>query len=189
MAPSAGVSFPNLLDHNNADIAATSQNGSTYLYHYSGSAQPAIREIIITGTPASSDNNQEAYNITSPPVAIPNLAITTTTSSPNATNQPPPYRPLAASNNAVQTLPGQIYVFWADKPTGDPVDPTGLSGFAELVEISRQVGNGTWPSTASEGIQVPLGSSNSQPNEKRRRAWGGRVGVSGWVGWIERRVV
>ncbi|CAD6575147.1 MAG: hypothetical protein ASARMPRED_007112 [Alectoria sarmentosa] len=155
-----GVSFPNLLDYNNADIAAISQNGSTYVYHYnsdSPTAQPTIHELVITGIPGSV-NNQEAYNLSSPLVASPNLAT-------NQAGQVSLYRPLAASNNIVQGLPEQIYVFWADKMTGDPIDSMSLSGFSELSEISRTVANSTWPSTGQ--IPIPLGTSNSPPNQKR----------------------
>ncbi|KAF6219167.1 hypothetical protein HO133_004992 [Letharia lupina] len=166
-----GISFPNLLDYNNADIAAISQNGSTYVYHYSSASQtapPTIHELVITGTPGSI-NNQEAYNLSSPLVASPNLAT-------NQAGEVSLYRPLAASNNIVQGLPGQIYVFWADKITGDPLDSMSLSGFGELLEISRPVANSTWPASTGQ-IPIPLGSSNSQPNQKRtyrmigRRPW------------------
>lgn len=155
-----GVSFPNLLTHNNADIAAISQNGSTYVYHHSTtspSAQPTIHELLVTGIPGSF-NNQEAYNLSSPLVATPNLAA------PQA-GEVSLYQPLAASNNVVQGLPGQIYVFWADHIAGDPTDSMSLSGFAQLQEISRPIANTTWPSTGQS--LIPLGSSNSQPNQKR----------------------
>lgn len=153
LPPPTGATIPNLLASNNADMAALSQNGSTYLYHYSSSANPpAIRELIITGLPASV-NNQESYNLSSPPVASPFLTTTTA----------PLYRPLAASTTAVQSLlPAQIYVFWADKTSGDAM----VGGFAELQEIGRSVANSTWPAQGQE--LVPLGSDNSQPSRKRR---------------------
>lgn len=166
-----GASFPNLLDYNNADIAAISQNGSTYLYHYTTpapTAQPTVHELIITGAPGSI-NNQEAYNLSSPLVAAPNLLAPTTN---NNTDQASgsavsPYRPLAASNNIVQGLPGQVYVFWADKLTRDPVDSTSLSGWGELAEISRPLANGSWPEMTAR-VGIPLGSSNSQPSGRKR---------------------
>lgn len=167
-----GISFPNLLDYNNADIAAISQNGSTYVYHYSSTSQnapPTIHELVITGTPGSI-NNQEAYNLSSPLVASPNLAT-------NQAGEVSLYRPLAASNNIVQGLPGQIYVFWADKITGDPLDSMSLSGFGELLEISRPVANSTWPASTGQ-IRIPLGSSNSQPNQKRTYR------MIGWRPWF-----
>lgn len=156
-----GVSFPNLLNYNNADIAAISRNGSTYIYHYSSGSQPAIHELIITGIPGSV-NNQESYNLSSPLVASPNLATN------HAAGEASLYRPLAASSNVVQGLPGQIYVFWADKTTGSPSDSMSLSGFGELVEISRSVANETWPASTTGQIAIPLGSKNSQPSEKRK---------------------
>lgn len=147
-------------------MAALSQNGSTYLYHYSSANPPAIRELIITGLPASV-NNQESYNLSSPPVASPFLPATTTA---------PLYRPLAASTTAVQSLlPAQIYVFWADKTSGDAM----VGGFAELQEIGRSVANSTWPAQGQE--LVPLGSDNSQPSWKRRLRR--RREAGGWGMW------
>lgn len=164
-----GASFPNLLNYNNDDIAALSQNGTTYIYHYSSAAQPAVHELTIIGIPGSI-NNQEEYNLSSPIVVTPNFATTTSNNSNAAAdggNQyVSPYRPLAASNTIVSSLPGQIYVFWADKITGDPSDSMSMSGFAELAEISRPVGNTTWPDMSNQ-ISIPLGSSNSPPNERR----------------------
>ncbi|KAL9076292.1 MAG: hypothetical protein Q9161_001008 [Pseudevernia consocians] len=154
-----GVSFPNLLDYNNADIATTSQNGSTYIYHYSSSssAQPAIHELVLTGLPAS-PNNQETYNLSLPLVATPNLA-----------NDPQPSsRPLAASTTIVPGLAPLLYVFWADQVALDP--PTGAAGFAELAVISRPLAQADWPDM-SRGVGIPLGSSNSMPNQRKRRGW------------------
>ena len=170
-----GVSFPNLLVYNNADIAAISQNGSTYVYHYSSTsptAQPAIHELVITGIPGSV-NNQEAYNLSSPLVASPNLVT-------NQAGEVSFYRPLAASNNVVQGLPEQIYVFWADKITGDPIDSMSLSGFGELSEISRTIANSTWPSTGQ--TPIPLGSSSSPPNQKRTYQWRKAFDWGSWLG-------
>ena len=171
----SGVSFPHLLTYNNADIAAVSQNGSTYIYHYTGATPPTIHELIITGTPGSI-NDQEAYNLSSPLVASPNL---TTTQSGEVSL----YRPLAAANNVVQGLPEQIYVFWADKITGDPTDSMSLSGFGELVEISQAVANGSWPESAAAQIQVPLGSKNSPPNQERAASRLRRRRQADWVGF------
>lgn len=170
-----GVSFPHLLTYNNADIAAVSQNGSTYIYHYTSATPPTIHELIITGIPGSI-NEQEAYNLSSPLVSSPNLNTA-------PSGQVSLYRPLAAANNVVPGLPEQIYVFWADKITGDPTDSMSLSGLGELVEISKAVANGSWSESAAVQIQVPLGSTNSPPNQKRaasrlrrRREWGSWFG-------------
>ena len=177
----SGPSFLNLLEYNNADIAAISQNGSTYLYYYIDAstsipnAQPAIRELLITGIPGSI-NNQESYNLSSPLVANPDL---TTTNNQTAGQQQQDavslYPPLAASANIVPGLEGRIYVFWADQVTGDPSTATsGSSAFRQLQELSREIGgnNRTWPA-ATARTDIPLGDSNSQPhkNKKRRRRW------------------
>ena len=171
----SGANFPHLLDYNNADIAAVSQNGSTYVYHYSSaSSQPAIHELIITGIPGSV-NDQEAYNLSSPLVASPNL---TTTQAGKVSI----YRPLAASTNVVTGLPGQIYVFWAETSTGNPVDSTSLTGFSELSETSRPVANTTWPSETAQ-IPIPLGNTNSQPNQKRALWTGEGLSIGVLLGW------
>ena len=172
-----GASFPNLLPYNNADIAAVSQNGSTYIYHYTSATPPTIHELVITGIPGSV-NNQEAYNLSSPLVASPNLNT-------NQSGEVSLYRPLAATNNVVPGLPEQIYLFWADKITGDPTDSMSLSGLSELVQISKAVVNGSWPESAAVQIQVPLGSKNSQPSQKRAasRLRRRREG-NGWGSWF-----
>ncbi|KAK3168157.1 hypothetical protein OEA41_004603 [Lepraria neglecta] len=148
-----GLSLNNFLGHNNADIAAISINGTIHLYHYAFSNQtaaPGIYELIITGTPGSI-NKQEAYNLSMPFVSSPQLTVNGYESV---------YQPLAVSNTAVPGLQPQIYVFWADRITGDPT--TALSGYGELLEISRPFSNATWPSTGS--LQIPLGDINSQPS-------------------------
>ena len=148
-----GLSIENFLDHDNSDIAATTVNGTTYLYHYSSAnktAQPGIHELTITGTPGSV-NNQEAYNVSSPLVSSPGLTVNGDVSF---------YQPLATSNTAVPGLQPQIYVLWADKITGDPT--TTASGYGELAEISRSMSNATWPTSGQ--LQIPLGDSNSQPS-------------------------
>ena len=153
-----------------------SQNGSTNIYYYSSpnqTVQPAIRELVITGNPGSV-NNQEAYNLSSPLVASPDLAT-------NQTGEVSLYRPLAVSNNAVPSLPGRIYVFYTDKITGDPVDSMSLSGFSEMLEISRPVVNTSWPSTGQ--IPIPLGDKNSPPNQKRAYQ---RRKTYDWGSWLRR---
>ena len=151
-----GLSLQNYLDHNSADIAAVSINGTTYVYHYAPSGQTAeagIHELTITGIPGSF-KNQEAYNLSSPFVASPKLT---------SNGQQSLYQPLAASNTVVPGLAGGVYVFWADKITGDQSNSMGVSGFGELSEISRPFANTTWPSTGQ--LQIPLGDDNSQPSQ------------------------
>ena len=148
-----GLSIEDFLDHDNSDIAATTVNGTTYLYHYSNSnssAQPGIHELIISGTPGTV-NNQEAYNVSSALVSRPELTVNGDVSL---------YQPLAVSNTAVSGLTPQIYVVWADQIIGDP--ETTASGYRELAEISRSFSNSTWP--VSGELQIPLGNTNSQPS-------------------------
>lgn len=150
----AGLTLDNnFLNHNNADIAAISINGTTHLYHYASTNQtaaPGIHELIISGTPGSI-NDQEAYNLSTPLVSSPTLTVSGYESN---------YQPLAVSSTAVVGLQPQIYVFWADKLTGDP--NTTLSGYGELLQISKPFTNVAWPTTGS--VQIPLGNSNSQPS-------------------------
>jgi hypothetical protein len=149
----AGLKLDSFLDHNNADIAAISINGTTHLYHYvstNRTVAPGIHELIITGTP-NSINDQEAFNVSTLPLSSPALTVNGYESD---------YQPLAVSNTAVVGVQPQIYVFWADKLTGDP--NTTLSGYGELLQISKPFTNAAWPTTGS--VQIPLGNSNSQPS-------------------------
>lgn len=146
-----GLSIKNFLDHDNSDIAATTINDTTYLYHYfNRTDQPGIHELTISGIPGAV-NNQEAYNVSSPLVSSPQLTVNGDVSL---------YQPLAVSNTAVPGLKPQIYVFWADRITGDPT--TTASGYGELAQISRSVSNSTWPSSGH--LQIPLGDNNSKPS-------------------------
>ena len=148
-----GLSIEKFLDHDNSDIAATTINGTTHLYHYSSAnqtAQPGIHELTISGTPGLV-NNQEAYNVSSPLVSSPELTLNGDVSL---------YQPLTVSNTAVPGLTPQIYVFWADQITGDP--ETTASGYGELAEMSRPFSNSTWPTSGQ--LQIPLGDTNSQPS-------------------------
>lgn len=136
-----------------ADIAAVSLFGTTYVYHYSAASQKAkagIHELTITGVP-SSINSQEAYNLSSPLVAAPLL----NTSNGDISL----YQPLAASYTAVPGLTQQLFVIWADKPSGDP--KASVSGFSDLQEISRSLANASWDSSTQ--MSLPLGSQNVGP--------------------------
>ena len=148
-----GLDLQNILDDNAADLAAAALYGTTYVYHYSGSdakTGAGIREITITGIP-NSVNNQEAYNNSAALVAAPMLT---------ANGQTSLYQPLAVSYTSVMGVTQQLYVFWADKVTGDPT--TTASGFSELSEISRPIANSTWPSAGQQPI--PIGSKNASPS-------------------------
>jgi len=142
-----------LLYNDAADIAAVSLFGTTYVYHYSAASQKAeagIHELMITGMP-SSVNSQETYNLSSPLVAAPLL---------NSSNGVMSlYQPLAASYTAVPGLTQQLFVIWADKPSGDP--KANVSGFSDLQEISRSLAKATWESSTQ--MSLPLGSQNVGP--------------------------
>lgn len=148
---SNGVALKNYLDHNSADLAAVSINGTTYVYHYASANQTAnvgIHELTISGIP-NSVNHQESYNLSEPLVSSPMLT---------SSNGQSLYQPLTASETMVPGLAEQIYVFWADKITGDP---TGLSGYGQISQISRSLTNTNWPSDGQ--LQIPLGSNNAAP--------------------------
>ncbi|KAG8529094.1 uncharacterized protein KY384_005729 [Bacidia gigantensis] len=149
----AGLRLPNFLYGNSADLAAVSQNGTTYLYHYASAKQSAsvgIHELVITGSP-SLGTNQESFNATEGIVAAPSYPAGTNASM---------YQPLTAGKTVVPGLKNQLLVLWADKPTGDP--NTNSTGYGELGQISRGMTDKTWPTTGA--LQVPLGSSNSDPH-------------------------
>lgn len=58
----------------------------------------------------------------------------------------------------------------------------GLSGMSELDVIGRAVGNATSPSESAV-VAIPLGETNSPPDQKRAlRAR--RRGVGGWGVWF-----
>jgi hypothetical protein len=140
-----------VLHHDAADIAAVSLFGTTFVYHYSAASQKAaagIHELMINGIP-SSVINPEIYNMSSSLVSAPLL---------NASNGDVSlYQPLAASYTAVPGLTQQLFVIWADKPSGDP--KASVSGFSSLQEISRALANPTW----STQMSLPLGSLNVGP--------------------------
>ncbi|KAL9127930.1 MAG: hypothetical protein Q9217_003287 [Psora testacea] len=147
-----GVHLPRLLDHNSADIAAVSGNGTTYLYHYASANETAnvdIHELTISVVPHS-PNNQESFNLSQI------VSATNLTASSNAAL----YQPLAASKTVVSGIQDQLLVFWAENPTGDP--STNTTGYGKLSQTSRTVASSTWPNITQ--LQIPLGSDNSHPS-------------------------
>ena len=97
----------------------------------------------------NSANNQETFNLSEPFVVEPRL-----TSGNNASL----YQPIAAGKTVVPGIQEQLFVYWADDPTGDP--SKNDTGYGALSQVSRTVANSTWPSITP--LQVPLGSDNSQ---------------------------
>lgn len=167
--PTTGFSIPKFLPQNNADLSATSYNGTTYIYHPSNIGELGIRELVVSGVPASLGSFfQESYNISEPLVARPTLTSLEGTS---------PYSPVAAgvtSANGTSQGP-QLFVFWADKVRGGkPADEGSVTGYASLQQISRPVGNATW--NDNERLTIPLGSSNTYPSPSSR--------LRRWMSWI-----
>ena len=150
--PCLGLSIPNFLPHNNADIATTSFNGTTYLYRSLPSTNNSIHETRITGLP-STVNNQESFNLTSPLVVKP-AAV--------ANSGKAAYQPLASSKTNVTGLPTQMFVFWADSLVG--MDSNKVEGgYGQMNSISRMANNASWPLQEGSVNNIPLGKNNAPP--------------------------
>ena len=148
-----GLKFKSYLAANNADLAAVSNNGTTYVYHQSTSDADSIRELTITGVPSSADS-QERFNETG-------LAFKTSSDS----KKPNTYVPFTAALTAnVKGLSSSIYLLWADRVAGDPKNNGGVEGgYSQLSEISKPVGTQNFPTDKASINNIPLGESNSQP--------------------------
>ena len=154
---SSGFAIQNYLYHNTADLSVVSVGGTTYVYHYATVNQApsaGIHELAIRGIPGS-NTNKESYNLTESLVSSPQLAL------PN--NGQAPFQPLAAVRTVVPGVSPGIFVFWADKVTGDP---QGLGGYRTFSQTSRLASNPSWSPTAQPMV-VPLGENNTQPYHKR----------------------
>ncbi|KAL8735236.1 MAG: hypothetical protein Q9181_002912 [Wetmoreana brouardii] len=167
-----GFSVPTFLPLNDVDLAVTSSNGTVYLYHPSNIGELGVREMIISGVPASTgilDAPQESFNLSEALVAQPSLTSREGTS---------PYQPLAAGKTAIEDspdVPPHVYVFWADGVTGSHPEKEGsVTGYHSLQAIGRSVDNDTW--SASNPTPISLGNTNSypQPSTWKRR----------WLSWI-----
>ncbi|KAL9596182.1 MAG: hypothetical protein Q9219_005968 [cf. Caloplaca sp. 3 TL-2023] len=168
-----GFSLSKFLPQNDADLTATSYNGTTYIYHPSNIGELGLRELTVSGVPGStgllSNAPQESYNVSEPLVARPSLVSMEGTS---------PYQPVAAGVTRVNGLAGgvKVYVFWADKVTGEkPAMDGSVTGYGSLQEVSRDLEGSAWWGDGNQ-LSIPLGSSNSfpEPKSSRRR----------WLGWI-----
>lgn len=147
-----GIRFKSYLTANNADLAAVSTNGTTYLYHQGISDRNSIRELTITGIPGSADK-QETYNETG-------LAVEAS-SDPKKPNMYVPFTAALTAN--VKGLSSSIYLLWSDQVAGDPKTNGGVEGgYSQLSEISKPIGDQKFPSN-KESVNIPLGESNSQP--------------------------
>lgn len=165
MTSKSGFTLTDFLPQNNAELTATSLNGTIYLYHPSNIGELGIRELIVSGVPASigllSNSPQESYNLSEPLVARPSLISGEGTS---------PYQPLGAGVTTVKGLKGgpQVLVFWADQVTGSqPAKEGSVTGYNSLQQSGRAVLGGTWD--GGDGVTIPLGSIDSYPESQRRR--------------------
>ncbi|KAL8923290.1 MAG: hypothetical protein Q9208_004690 [Pyrenodesmia sp. 3 TL-2023] len=165
-----GFYIPKFLPQNNADLAATSLNGTTYIYHPSNIGELGVRELIVSGLPVSlgsSSFSQESFNLSEPLVARPTLTSMEGTS---------PYQPLGAAVSTVDLSQGpQITVLWADQVTGHNLTSEGsVAGYSRLQSIGKLVDSAVWDDNIR--LTVPLGSSNSYPEKSsRRRRWLARM--------------
>ncbi|KAL8726902.1 MAG: hypothetical protein Q9166_006391 [cf. Caloplaca sp. 2 TL-2023] len=166
-----GFTLKKFLPQNDADLAATSDNGTIYLYHPSNIGEIGVRELIISGVPNGGlfqNAPQESYNLSESLVAKPSLTSIEGTS---------PHSPIAASMTRVQDpkFSDSVFVFWADRVTGSkPSNVGSVTGYRSLQQVSRQLRNAAW--TTSDQMSIPLGGSNTFPDtsSKRRR----------WYGWV-----
>lgn len=152
----SGFNLPQFLDDDFSDIATVSDNGTSYLYHYTRVDPPGIRELSITGQPGSADS-QETINKGKSPVSVPNLT------SPYGSS---PYQPLTATKFSLPGLGDQLHVFWADGMTGSSnfsaTESDARSGYSHLWQVSRPVADGTWPANSTPyAVPIPLGDINS----------------------------
>ena len=148
-----GIRLKSYLTANNADLAAVSTNGTTYLYHQGISDRNSIRELTITGITGSADK-QETYNETG-------LAVEAS-SDPKKPNMYVPFTAALTAN--VKGLSSSIYLLWSDQVAGDPKTNGGVEGgYSQLSEISKPVGDQKFPSNKGSVNNIPLGESNSQP--------------------------
>ncbi|KAL8640301.1 MAG: hypothetical protein Q9228_002766 [Teloschistes exilis] len=161
-----GFSVPNLLPQNDVELAATSNNGTVYLYHPSNIGKLGIRELIISGVPGpiTANSPQESYNLSEALVAEPQVASTNGPSSP--------YQPLAVGITKAEDAPGipSIWLWWADHVTGTGKNGS-VTGYNTLQGLGKLVVNATWDANATAPVLVPLGSSNTFPSSSKFRRW------------------
>lgn len=157
-----GLDSPGLLHADNAYIGAASLFGATYVYYYSEASQTAkagIHEMKIIGVPGD-ESNKEGSTISPDIVVAPNLNT--------SAGDIAAYQPLAVSWTAVPGLAQQLFVFWADKPTGDPND--SVTGFDNLQDISRTTTDDSW--SLSTQRTLALGHENVGPADPN---WPGTI--------------
>lgn len=116
------------------------------VYHYATVDIIGIRELNISGTPGS-QNDQERYNLTEPVVAQPALVTQGRISV---------YQPIGAAVTNVSGLDPSVYVFFAEGTQN------ATSGYKRLMEVNKPTANLTWPPSslgnADGQLQLPLGN-------------------------------
>ncbi|KAL9118017.1 MAG: hypothetical protein Q9187_005440 [Circinaria calcarea] len=141
-----GITIPNMLAYNDANIAVVAFDGSVLIYYYAlpvGGAV-SIRELNLTGLPGSASyQNLASFNAQSVPVV----------SQPQLSTNGVPcrYCPIGATVSTLTTSEPQIYVFWAEQ------NKSPDSGYGALKTVSRYMGVGWVSSSVGVGIgQVTL---------------------------------
>lgn len=145
-----GLSLPDFLTHNNAEISALSHNGTTYIYRVLPGTNNTIHETQITGI-SGSINDQETYNATSPLVIKPSSI----SNQGNAV-----YQPFVAAKTNVTGLPTSLFMFWADNLVGMNSTTKLEQGYGQINSIQRALTDAQWPTQPGGAVdQVPLGKS------------------------------
>ena len=144
----AGISIPDALARNNANLAAVSVRGSTLVYYYAPSADGvlSIRELNLTGTPGTPayTKNNDGFDAKSLPVVAQPRLVTDE-------GVPSSYQPLGAAVSTLNPSEPQIYVCWAEQIESPD------SGYRALKTVSRYVDAGWGSSSVGAGIgQVTL---------------------------------
>lgn len=166
MLPTLGPSLGNYLIHSSADIAAISDNGTTYVYHYAAPVPPKHRELSITTPPGISiqDNSTGAQGIHELKISGPPGAEVFSLSGPilSSPKLESPYQPLTASKSSPKnTTDAQIHLFWTEKMNGSTnfafAVSNNNSGHSQLWEVSRRLKEGSGWLIKRE---IPLGTED-----------------------------
>lgn len=159
--PTLGPSLEDYLIFSSADIAAISDNGTTYVYHYSAPVLPNHK----TSTPnkgiSIQDNSTGAQGIQELRISGPPGAEIFSFNGPipSSPKLESPYQPLTASISRLKNKMGtQIRLFWADKMMGSTdfafAVSNNKSGYSQLSEASRSVKNSSSWLTKPEAIPL-----------------------------------
>ncbi|KAL9123167.1 MAG: hypothetical protein Q9187_000283 [Circinaria calcarea] len=146
-----GISIPNMLARDDANLAAVSVGGSTLVYYYAPPVDGviSIRELNLTGTPGTPayKKNGEGFNVKSLPVVAQPQLVTD--------GVPSLYQPLGAAVSTLTTSEPQVYVFWAEQ------NMSPNSGYGTLKTVSRYVDVGWVSSSVGAGsgqVTLPIQS-------------------------------